>query len=130
MEKVTGIGGMFFRAKDPEALSAWYHEHLGVYPVPDNYEDGSWWQDEGPTVFAPFEQNTAYFGRSTQMWMINFRVRDMDAMVKQLEAAGISVKVDSEIHPNGRFAHLHDPEGNPIELWQAAGTDEVRPEGR
>ena len=123
MEKVTGIGGMFFRATDPKALSAWYEQHLGVVKVGENYGDDSWWQEEGPTVFAPFEKNTEYFGRTQQMWMINFRVTDLDAMVAQLRSADIEVEVDPESYPNGRFARLSDPEGNPIELWQADGTD-------
>ena len=118
MEKVTGIGGVFFRSKDPEALTAWYQEHLGVG------FDGQtpWMQEAGPTVYAPFKADTDYFGRADQQWMINFRVADMDAMIAQLKAADITVETreewDSEI---GRFARIHDPEGNPIELWEPAG---------
>ena len=74
----------------------------------------------GPTVFAPFSSTTSYFGRPEQQWMINFRVRDLDAMVAQLRRAGIDVTVDPETYPNGRFARLKDPEGNPIQLWQPA----------
>jgi glyoxylase I family protein len=70
------------------------------------------------TVFAPFPQDTAMFGRPEQQWMINFRVASLDAMVEQLRAAGIEVKVDPESYPNGRFAQLRDPEGNPIQLWE------------
>jgi predicted enzyme related to lactoylglutathione lyase len=127
MERVTGIGGVFFRARDPEALAAWYETHLGIRRVGERYEDGSWWQDEGPTVFAPFAADTEKFGRPEQAWMLNLRVRDLDAMVAQLRAAGIAVEVDPRLHPNGRFAHTADPEGNPIELWQAGGTDAQRP---
>ncbi|MBB3713192.1 putative enzyme related to lactoylglutathione lyase [Limimaricola variabilis] len=117
MEKVTGIGGVFFRARDPEALAKWYLDHLGIEgPGPS-----IWRQEAGPTVLMPFAQETDYFGRSEQQWMINFRVADLDAMVAQLDAAGIAVERrdewDSEI---GRFARIHDPEGNPIELWQPA----------
>ena len=130
MEKVTGIGGLFFRAKNPGALSTWYETHLGVHKVGEKYEDGSWWQDEGPTVFAPFEDDTENSGTSQHPWMINFRVKDLDAMVAQLRLAGIKVEVDPETYPNGRFARLIDPEGNPIELWQAGGTDAKRPSGR
>lgn len=121
MEKVTGIGGLFFRAKDPGALAEWYAAHLGVPVVPSDYETQPWQQEAGATVFAPFPRDTDYFGDSKQMWMINFRVRDLDAMIAQLEAAGIEVKLHPETLPNGRFARLHDPEGNPIELWQPAG---------
>ncbi len=130
MERVTGIGGFFFRAKDPVALAAWYEAQLGVAQVGERYEDGSWWQDEGPTVFAPFAADTDYFGTPQQMWMINLRVRDLDAMVAQLRQAGIAVTVDPEHYPNGRFARTQDPEGHPIQLWQPEGTDAQRPAGR
>jgi glyoxylase I family protein len=116
MEKVLGIGGVFFRSRDPDRLAAWYAEHLGVDPVPRSYEQRSWRQAEGPTVFAPFKQDTGYFGRPEQQWMINFRVRDLDAIVAQLGYAGIAVEVDPQRYPNGCFARLQDPEGNPIEL--------------
>lgn len=117
-ERVTGIGGVFFRAKEPQALAEWYERHLGIARVPTNYETQPWMQLAGPTVFAPFASRTNYFGRPEQQWMVNFRVRDLDAMVQQLRTAGIEVKVDSTAYPNGRFARLHDPEGNPIELWE------------
>lgn len=117
MQKVTGIGGVFFRARDPGALSSWYTRHLGI-----DIQDAIWMQGGGPTVFAPFKYNTEYFGRSEQQWMINFRVSDLDAMVSQLNDDGIEVETrpeewDSEV---GRFARIHDPEGNPIELWEPA----------
>jgi predicted enzyme related to lactoylglutathione lyase len=128
LERVNGIGGLFFRARDPEALAEWYQANLGVRKTPESYDDGSWWQERGPTVFAPFEADTDYFGRAESQWMINFRVDDLDAMVAQLEAAGIEVKVATETYPNGRFAHLNDPEGNPIELWEPAATDLAPPE--
>jgi glyoxylase I family protein len=117
-EKVDGIGGMFFRAKDPKALAEWYEKHLGVTKTPTSYDAQPWVQQAGATVFAPFASTTKYFGRPEQGWMINFRVRNLDAMVKQLRDAGIEVKVDPETYPNGRFARTHDPEGNPIELWE------------
>lgn len=118
MEKVTGIGGMFFRAQDPKALAQWYETHLGVSRVPTSYEQTPWTQAEGPTVFAPFAKSTGYFGNPDKQWMINFRVSDLNAMVAQLRKAGIEVTVDTEHYPNGRFARLTDPEGNPIELWE------------
>jgi glyoxylase I family protein len=127
MQRVTGIGGLFFRARGPEALARWYEENLGVRGRRPTYEEGSWWQDEGPTVFAPFKAETEYFGAPGQTWMINFRVRDLDAMIRQLRAAGIDVSPDEETYPNGRFARLYDPEGNPIELWEPAGPDLAPP---
>jgi len=123
MEKVTGIGGMFFRAKDPTSLKRWYEQHLGVTVTPADYEQRPWHQEAGPTAFEPFPADTSYFGRPGQAWMINFRVRDLAAMVTQLQAAGLEVTVDPESYPNGRFARLHDPEGNPVELWQPEGRD-------
>lgn len=118
MQRVTGIGGIFFRAKDPEALAQWYQDHLGIKLTPENYDEEPWYQEAGGTIFAPFAQDSDYFGRAEQQWMINLRVRDLDAMVEQLRAANINVSMDPEQYPNGRFARLHDPEGNPIELWQ------------
>jgi predicted enzyme related to lactoylglutathione lyase len=118
MEQVTGIGGFFFRAQNPDSLAQWYRDHLGINLVPADYETEPWSQAAGPTAFAPFEHDTEYFGRAEQQWMINFRVRDLDQMVEQLRAASLEVKVDPEPYPNGRFARLHDPEGNPIELWE------------
>jgi glyoxylase I family protein len=121
METVIGIGGLFFRAKDPTPLSRWYRDHLGVTPTPTNYDDPPWQQAAGPTVFAPFPSDTKYFGDAKEVWMVNFRVRDLDAMAAQLRGAGITVTIDPEAYPNGRFARLHDPEGNPIELWEPRG---------
>jgi predicted enzyme related to lactoylglutathione lyase len=118
MEKVEGIGGLFFRARDPAALGRWYEQHLGVKLTPTSYGEAPWRQEAGPTVFAPFPAETKYFGGAEQMWMVNFRVGDLDAIVAQLRASGIDVEVDPERYPNGRFARLSDPEGNPIELWQ------------
>lgn len=118
MQKVLGIGGLFFRAKDAKALARWYQDNLGVKLTPTSYEEEPWMQEAGPTVFAPFKEDTEYFGGKEKMWMVNFRVADLDAMVAQLRGNGIEVKVDPEIYPNGRFARVHDPEGNPIQLWE------------
>jgi predicted enzyme related to lactoylglutathione lyase len=121
MEKVTGIGGFFFRAGDPDSLARWYADHLGVDRTPPDYDTRPWWQTQGPTSFHPFPESTDYFGAPSQRWMMNFRVRDLDAMVAQLRAAGIPVETDPATYPNGRFARLADPESNPIQLWQPAG---------
>jgi predicted enzyme related to lactoylglutathione lyase len=122
MEKVTGIGGLFFRAKDPAALGQWYLKHLGISLSPSTYDEAPWQQAAGPTVFAPFPENTDYFDRPQQAWMVNFRVKNLDAMVAQLRAAGVTANVDPQQYPNGRFARLHDPENNPIELWEPSGS--------
>ena len=120
MEKVAGIGGLFFRAHDPKALGAWYQQHLGIALTPTSEGGTVWQQEAGPTAFSPFPETSKYFGDPQKVWMINFRVHDLDKMVAQLRTAGIEVK-DPESYPNiGRFTRLHDPEGNPIELWQPA----------
>jgi glyoxylase I family protein len=100
------------------ALGQWYEQNLGIDLVPADYSQKPWSQEAGPTVFAPFPNDSDYFGNPEKNWMINFRVRNLEAMVAQLRAAGIEVSLDPEIYPNGRFARLHDPEGNPIELWE------------
>jgi glyoxylase I family protein len=117
MQKVSGIGGLFFRSEDPDGLAQWYQTHLGIAVVPSSYEQRPWQQEAGITVFAPFEKDTTYFGKPEQSWMVNFRVADLKAMIAQLRAAEIAVS-EPESYPNGDFARLHDPEGNPIELWQ------------
>jgi glyoxylase I family protein len=120
MEVVTGIGGLFIRASDPQRLARWYEQHLGVAALVAGTPGQPWQQQAGPTVFAAFDEQSTYFGGAQQRWMLNFRVRDLGAMVAQLKAAGVAVEPDPESYPQGRFARLHDPEGNPIELWQPA----------
>ncbi|SDT82952.1 hypothetical protein SAMN05216371_7764 [Streptomyces sp. TLI_053] len=118
MERVLGIGGYFLRAADPAALMTWYRESLGL----DTDEHGLWQQDRGPTVVATFEADTDYFGTRSQQSMLNFRVRDLDAMLAQLRAGGADVAEDvQEMAGVGRFGWVTDPEGNRIELWQPAG---------
>ncbi|HSE27794.1 MAG TPA: VOC family protein [Gemmatimonadales bacterium] len=118
MQKVLGIGGLFFRARDPASLARWYERHLGVTLTPTSYDQQPWRQEAGPTAFSPFPDTTDYFGARDRAWMVNFRVRDLAAMAAQLRAAGIAVEVDPMRYPIGRFARLQDPEGNPIELWE------------
>jgi len=111
---------LFFRAHDPKALGNWYQQHLGIALTPTSEGGTVWQQEAGPTAFTPFPEATKYFGDPNKAWMVNFRVHDLDKMVAQLRAAGIEVK-DPESYPDiGRFTRLHDPEGNPIELWQPA----------
>lgn len=111
MERVTGIGGLFFRARDPDMLADWYAEHLGV----DRFTQAIWHQEAGPTILAPFPEDTPKF---TTGWMLNFRVRDLDAMVAQLESGGVAVEKTQDEAGVGRFAWVLDPEGNRIELWE------------
>lgn len=125
-QRVTGIGGVFLRAKDAKALAAWYAEHLGVpldagatYGV---FEAGGDGKDATgtklSTVWSTFKHETDYFGDRGQQAMVNYRVADLDAMLAQLRAAG--AKVDEKVmdEPYGKFGWAHDPEGNRFELWQ------------
>jgi predicted enzyme related to lactoylglutathione lyase len=115
MERVLGIGGHFLRATDPAALTAWYRDCLGL----DIDENGMWQQEAGPTVFAAFEAGTDYFGSREQQVMLNFRVRDLDAMLQQLRDKGADVGAEvQEMEGVGRFGWVTDPEGNRIELWE------------
>jgi glyoxylase I family protein len=118
---VTGIGGLFFRSRDPEQLMAWYLEHLGVGA---NMAAGEyvWEQAAGPTVFSPFKLDTDYFPKGKQ-WMLNLRVTELDELLARLRGAGIEVTTRAEWNTpeTGRFARIHDPEGNPIELWEPPG---------
>jgi glyoxylase I family protein len=117
MQKVTGIGGVFFRARDPIALSHWYDKHLGINGISEDAQ--VWTQQPGLTVFAPFPHDTDYFGSEKQGFMLNFRVNDLSAMLGQLGEAGIAQVGETLDQPGlGRFAWINDPEGNRIELWQ------------
>ena len=109
------------RARDPEALAAWYHDHLGI----DTEEGKPWEQQGGFTVFAPFDEATDYFGRREQQWMLNFRVSNLDAMLDQLRGADVPVDEAIEVMDGiGRFGWATDPEGNRFELWEPATTNE------
>lgn len=124
---VLGMGGYFFRARDPAALKAWYRDHLGVGGGCGTDDKGQsnewvWFTQGGPMVFEPFKQDSDYFAADKQA-MINLRVDDLDSLTADLRAAGIEVitKDEWDTMPEvGRFARIHDPEGNAIELWQPA----------
>src|SRR6478752_3781069 len=115
MERVLGIGGYFLRASEPAALSDWYRDCLGL----DADEHGLWRQEAGPTVFATFASDTDYFGSPEQQTMLNFRVRDLDAMLAQLRSQGADVAEETQdMEGVGRFGWVTDPEGRRVELWQ------------
>lgn len=121
---VTGFGGLFFRSRDPDALSAWYKEHLGIGTGCNSSGDGEanewfWQAGGGPTVFAPFKQDSDYFA-ADKAFMINLRVSGLDAMLERLSDAGIDAitKEEWDDPAVGRFARIHDPEGNAVELWE------------
>ncbi len=121
MKRVTGIGGVFFKARDPEKLKAWYHTHLGI-------ESESWgavfhWRDDprladASTAFSVFTEETKYFAPSTKPFMINFRVEDLHWLLEQLRAEGVEVDPKVDESEFGKFSWVMDPEGNRIELWE------------
>ena len=122
---VLGMGGLFFRAQDPDALNAWYREHLGVGAGCDSTGSGDpnewcWNTQGGPMVFAPFKADSDYFA-ADKAFMIHLRVADLDGLIAKLSAAGVAVATRPAEWDNpqtGRFARIPDPEGNAIELWQ------------
>jgi predicted enzyme related to lactoylglutathione lyase len=117
VERVQGIGGVFFRARDPQSLARWYEQHLGI-PI-EEWGGSVMRAGAGDvTVWSPFRDDTEYFGPSGQQLMVNYRVRDLDAMLEQLRAAGAEVDDNRHEDENGRFGWAVDPEGNRIELWQ------------
>jgi len=125
MERVNGIGGFFFRANSQQRLIDWYRDNLGVETMNPSGAGGVWTQAAGPTVFSPFPADTDYFGRPEQTYMLNFRVNDLDALLAQLKAAGANVDERTEsLEGIGRFGWVTDPEGNRIELWQPAASDD------
>lgn len=115
---VNGFGGFFFAAEKPEELAKWYKDHLGIDRAPKSYDATPWKQDAGPTVFEPFPADFPAFKAPGKFFMLNFRTADLDGLVQHLRTSGIAVDVDDTLYPNGRFAHLSDPEGNLIQLWE------------
>ena len=122
MEKVTGIGGIFFKCHDPVKMKDWYKTHLGLNT--DKYGASfEWYQTpdstkKGTTQWSPFSENTKYFDPSTKDFMINYRVENLEALVKELENAGVTVLDKIETYDYGKFVHIMDIEGNKIELWE------------
>jgi predicted enzyme related to lactoylglutathione lyase len=125
---VLGMGGFFFRAHDPDALNAWYRDHLGVGAGCGAEGEGgdawTWTVQGGPMIFAPFKADTDYFA-ADKAFMLNLRVRDLDSLLEQLNAAGIAIvtKDEWDTPETGKFARIHDPEGNAIELWEPPAAD-------
>ncbi len=123
MERVTGIGGIFFKAKDPKALGAWYEKHLGV-PLEAWGGAAFQWQSPsnptgvGTTVWNLFKESSTYFGRPEARFMINFRVRDLHALQAALREEGCEVDAKVDESDFGKFGWVTDPEGNRVELWQ------------
>jgi predicted enzyme related to lactoylglutathione lyase len=118
MAKAVGVGGVFLKAQDPKALSAWYATHLGIPRAEEDSLTFDGPSSMGMTVFAHFPAATNYFGDGPQQSMVNFRVDDLDALLHQLAAAGVRIDPKRENYSYGRFAWIWDPEGNRVELWQ------------
>ena len=130
MGRVTGIGGIFFKANDPAALQAWYERHLGLKAQPDGSGIMFFWREgeveggePGMTVWSPFPKDTTYFAPSAAPFMINYRVDDLDALLEALRAEGVTIQEKSEDYEYGRFAWIMDPEGNKVELWEPPKTE-------
>jgi predicted enzyme related to lactoylglutathione lyase len=119
MERVLGVGGVFFKARDPKALADWYRANLGV-PVEPYQTHGRIISAAAgeETVWSTFPADTTYFGPGAAPFMVNYRVRDLDAMLAQLRAAGAVVEDRTEDYEYGRFGWASDPEGNRFELWE------------
>jgi len=124
MEKVTGVGGVFIKANDPKSLAAWYEKHLGVAFGDQSYVDFSWVNHNNPgqtghTAFSFFKDSSNYFEPSEKKFMINFRVKDLEALFVELKKEGVQMVGELQKYEGlGKFAHIMDPEGNKIELWE------------
>ncbi len=123
MQKVTGIGGVFLKARDPKAMTAWYQEHLGIKFGENLYIDFRWINENNPgstghTVFSFFNNDTPYFSPSEKPVMINFRVKNLEALLGALKKAGVWVDEKKDSYAYGKFGWCMDPEGNKIELWE------------
>ena len=122
MKKITGIGGIFFKCKDPKKLTAWYHDHLGLntnpYGATFEWYEGDDSTKKAQTQWQPFPETTKYLEPSTNDFMINYRVADLQALVEELKKEGVTIVDKIETYDYGKFVHIIDIEGNKIELWE------------
>jgi len=127
MKKVTGIGGIFFKCKDPNKMKEWYQKHLGL----NTNEYGAvfeWYQDtdntkKGLTTWSPFAETTKYFAPSTKDFMINYRVENLVELVEELKKEGVTIVDNIETYDYGKFVHIIDAEGNKVELWEPSDSE-------
>ncbi len=123
MKKVTGIGGIFFKCDDPEKMKEWYQKHLGLqtdqYGTNFEWRQGSDSSKKGFTQWSPMKADTGYFGSPDQKLMVNYRVEDLESLVKQLRQEGVEVVDEIDKQSYGKFVHILDAEGNRVELWEA-----------
>lgn len=133
--RVTGVGGIFYKSTDPKTARAWYGEHLGLalneYGALFEYRDVRFPERKGSLQWSPFSENTKYFEPSRKEFMINFRVENLDELLASLREKGVEIIGDVAAYDFGRFAHIMDPEGNKIELWEpideeSTGQNEVQ----
>ncbi|HEV3410904.1 MAG TPA: VOC family protein [Puia sp.] len=124
MKRVTGIGGIFFKCKDPETLKKWYGKHLGFditdYGINFEWRDSEDPTKKGSTVWSPFKESTTYFEPSPKQFMINYRVENLEWVVEQLKKEGVTILDEIQSFDYGKFVHILDPEENKIELWEAS----------
>lgn len=123
MKRVTGIGGIFFKTKDPDAMKAWYERHLGINLDPSYGTSFEWRQADDPerkgfTAWSPFPADTDYFAPSKKDFMVNYRVADLEGLLDVLRQEGVEVVGEVHRFDYGKFAHILDPEGNKVELWE------------
>jgi predicted enzyme related to lactoylglutathione lyase len=127
MKKVTGIGGIFFKTKDPKKISDWYGENLGLvinpYGSVFEFRQGAAPEKKGYTIWSPFKDDSDYFAPSEEQFMVNYRVADLKALLEDLRNKGVKIVGEIEEFEYGKFAHILDPEGRKIELWEPV--DEV-----
>lgn len=125
LKRVTGLGGFFFKAENPNAIKDWYKTHLGI-PV-DAYGWSFGWKDkqgnDGTTQWSPFDANTKYFSPSEKPFMMNYRVHDLEALLKTLKEEGVTIVGEMETYDYGKFGWIMDPEGNKIELWEPVDSE-------
>ena len=123
MKKVTGIGGIFFKCKDPNKMKEWYKTHLGLntndYGATFEWREADDSTKKGSTAWSPFTETTKYFEPSAKEFMINYRVADLEALVEELKKEGVTIVDKVETYDYGKFVHILDMEGNKIELWEA-----------
>lgn len=119
-QRVTGLGGLFFKTEDPKKTREWYGKHLGL-PV-DDYGCSFWWKDkdgnDAMTQWSPFKEDTEYFKPSEKQFMMNFRVENLEELLKALKEEGVTIVGDMQTYDYGKFGWILDPEGNKIELWE------------
>lgn len=122
MKKVTGIGGIFFKCKDPNKMREWYHNHLGLntnqYGASFEWYEGSDSTKKGLTQWNPFPETTKYFEPSTKDFMINYRVDNLEALAEELKKNGVTIVDAIETYDYGKFVHILDAEGNKVQLWE------------